>query len=57
MRNLFISREIHVSDLTTRKDAIALTSNPFSNESYVLFKSGFVIGVNNDTHQVCIYSS
>lgn len=52
MRNLFISREIHISNLTPRKDAVAVTNNPFSNESYVLFRSGFVIGVNNNTHKV-----
>ena len=52
MRNLFISKEIRVSDLAPRNDAVAITANPFAKEVFVLYESGLLIGVQESSCEV-----
>lgn len=52
MRNLVVLNEIKVKDTSIREDAISLTSNPFSNEIFVLYRCGLVIGVKKETQEV-----
>ena len=52
MRNLFISREVITPNLAPRRDAVSITSNPFLKETFVLYQSGLIIGVKEETHEV-----
>ena len=47
-----VLNEIKVKDTSIREDAISLTSNPFSNEIFVLYRCGLVIGVKKETQEV-----
>ena len=52
MRNLFISKEVRISDLAPRNDAVAITANPFAKEVFVLYESGLLIGVQESSCEV-----
>lgn len=52
MRNVFISKESFITDIAPKTDAVCFTSNPFTGKSYVLYESGFVVGINSETNQV-----
>lgn len=52
MRNVFISKESFITDLVPQTNAVCFTSNPFTGKSYVLYESGFVVGINSETNQV-----
>lgn len=47
-----VLNEIKVKGTSIREDAISLTSNPFSNEIFVLYRCGLVIGVKKETQEV-----
>ena len=52
MRNVFISKESFITDIAPKTDAVCFTSNPVTGKSYVLYESGFVVGINSETNQV-----
>ena len=54
MRNLIVLNDIKVKDISTREDAISLTSNPFSKELFVLYRCGIVIGIKEETQEVIV---